>query len=473
MIIIIGLSFVLLFSVNSIMEYIDSAFSAAYEDNLTGQASISPAVDGSFTLFGSDNLLVGEYLVPPLFEDYTALETVLADNSDYLKLPLLTGAAQMSVRGRKQNKFLFGVNFTDYQKFFPDIKLVSGSFPAEGEPGILIQQDVYDYHLSKTDQETLIGEPVLLTTAYESSFTIREVPLAGVFQYPVTDNLLERVVLVDADTVRSLNGYVYGASETVELNDEEKDLLDSSLDALFGNPVMDDDTKDSESKSTDEDTTGLLASLEGLFSTPEESSNYIKPKSDAWNFVLFRGEDEQNVSTLVSQLQQDIQYTDIVNTIDVRDWRRTIGGNVIVVWFIRILLNIGILFVLFGAVSVAMNAIVLSVLERKKEIGTMRAIGAAKLKVGMLIGYEVIFIILGSAILGVVIGILFVRFLNFMEVTIDNSYIQLLLGGSAIHGVLSFESIAFHLLGAFGVSILSLLYPLKKILQLSPVKAMQ
>lgn len=476
MIIIMGLSFFLLFGVNSILAFIDASFSSAYVDNVSGQASISPESENSFTLFGSEALLVGEYLIPPVFDDYERLNDALNETTGEEELlsstlPVVSSAAQLKTAGQSSARSLFGVDFDSYASFFPHVQLVHGSYPHPGTSGILIQKNLYDQFVERSGKDSLIGEPVTLTVAYESSFTIREVPLAGVYEYPVDDDLLNRVALVDADTARGLNGYVYGASETSVLEDSQQGLIDSSVDDLFASPQPDSAVTDETGSTASAD--GILSEIDSLFSNNESIAESARPVSNAWNFVLLRFAGRvsetrgvQRIDSLLAQKMPEIEH-------DVRDWRRSIGGNVLIVWFLRILINIGIIFVIVGASSVSMNAIVLSVLERKNEIGTMRAMGAPKSKVATLISYEVGIVILGSALLGIVLSVAGVGIVNSLQPRPDNYYLQLLFGGSSIRGQITSELLVFHIGAALLVSVISLIYPLKKILGLSPVRAMQ
>ena len=466
LIVIMGLSFMLLFTVNSIMENIDSAFSSAFIDNLTGHGSISPPESNAFSLFGSDALLVGEYLVPPTFDDFERLRILLEnDFSSYRYLPVVSSAAQISVRNIKKNQVLLGVDFKSYFHFFPDFNLIAGTFPESGEKGIMLQQETYEYLLSQTDTESLLGEPILLSVAYNSSFTIREVPLVGVFCYSVEDDVLDRVSIVDADTARSLNGYIYGATEAVKLGDEEQNLIDTSLDDLFLTGL-----DDLNSNEASED--NLFDTIDELFNENNDLEQAVEPVSDAWNFVLMHGGADFQENSYVNKVQKILKLENAADNYLVRDWRQTIKGNVLIVWFIRVLINIGIIFILMGAVAVTVNAIILSVLERRKEIGTIRALGAKKYHVGLLMVYEVVLIILGSALIGIIISVILVAIINDKNIYITNRYLLLLTGATGIEGKITLELFILHILGAVGIALVALVYPLKKILGLSPVKAM-
>jgi putative ABC transport system permease protein len=474
MIIVLGLSFFLLFTANAILEFIDGTFSGTYVDNLTGHLSVSANSEESFTLFGAESLLVGEYLVPPVIDEYENLTAALdgsADVADYTSL--VTSAARLEIGGRRANQILFGVDFDDYRAFFPELELTAGRFPATGEAGILIQDSLYRSLLAGSDGQ-VIGEPVLLTTAYETSFTIREVVIAGAYRYPVEDDLLSRIALVDADTARSLNGFVYGAADQADLGEAEQGLLDTSLDDLFADPFSDAEEAPAAGDPGAEGaaaTGSLFDSIDSLFAEPAEDDAPAgaAPLSNAWNFLLIRTPEGTSLSAGAAVVRTAIADNPAYL---VRDWRRTIGGTVLLVWFIRIVLNIGIAFVIFGASAVTLNAIVLSVLERAKEIGTMRAVGATKGKVALLFSLEIMMIISGTALLGILGGIGAAALINSSQLVIDNQYIYLLFGGNPIRASVSSTLVTAHVLAAFALAALALIYPMRKVLNMSPVRAM-
>jgi len=466
MILIMLFSFALLFFVNSILLYIDSSFSLSYIDNISGQASLSPSSENSFTLFGSDTLLVGEYLVQPVFDNFEVVEEVV-NESEIVKdsLPLISSAAQMDILGHKQKKALFGVNYSEYRSFFPGIELIYGHFPQPGEKGIIMQEEDYLKIQQDLGRENILGELALLTVAYENSFVIREVPVIGVIRYPIQDNLISRIALVDADTARSLNGYVYGAVGDDEISEDAKGLIDSSLDDLFGDTevIFKDEISEID----------LFSELDNLFSSSDEIESAVTLVENTWNFILLRFQEGKNANSALRILGKELEIKGSDKKVLIRNWRQTVGGSVLIVWFVRIILNIGIIFVIFGAVSVTINAITLSVLERKKEIGTMRSIGASKEKVSLLIGYEVFLVLFGSALIGIIVGWLCILFLNKSGYELSNLYLQLLFGGGAIQGDVSILLFVAHIGGAVAIFIIALVYPLKKVLTLTPVKAMQ
>lgn len=462
MIAILALVFVVLLVGNAVLAASQDALAESYVDHVSGDMSVSAAAEGSFTIFGSEQLLVGEYLVPPTVIEYRELEPLVRELPEVeATAGLLSAVARVRIAGRTEDRTVFGVDFGEYREMFPELEIVAGEYPEPGEPGIMVQAP-WD--------SGAIGSDALLQVARRTSFTLREVPVTGVFRYPVEDELLDRVVLVDPETARSLNGYIRGATEEQEIPEEQQELLDSEMDSLFGGGDM----------AAGSDGSGAGAAVGGSGTDPgvlleslqdrREAEAARETVAGAWNFLLISLTDPGD-SGRVERALADAGYNRD-NGYLVRDWRRTVGGTAQLVSYLQLMFNAGLLFVAFGAAVVATNALVLSVLERTKEIGTFRALGSSRARVAAMIASETVIVVVGAAILGLLVGILATNWLNGAGVVIENRYIEILFGGGAITGSVSGGLLVGHLAAAVILAVVSLLYPLKKALSIRPVEAM-
>ncbi|MCF7914636.1 MAG: FtsX-like permease family protein, partial [Spirochaetaceae bacterium] len=199
----------------------------------------------------------------------------------------------------------------------------------------------------------------------------------------------------------------------------------------------------------------------------------VTEKADApaaWNFLLISLQNRGDIDAVSAQLSE-AGYTN-QQGYRVRNWSSSVGGNAQLAWFLQLLFNIGLLFVSFGAVIIAANALLLSILERTGEIGTLRAMGALRSRIAALIFIETLLVVFGSALLGILLGWLGVARLNRAALVIDNPYIKILFGGDPIQGKMDYHIIFTHLTAALVLTILSMLYPLKRALGIRPVEAM-
>ncbi|MFP4492225.1 MAG: ABC transporter permease, partial [Spirochaetaceae bacterium] len=306
------------------------------------------------------------------------------------------------------------------------------------------------------------------------------------FSYPLEDKALDRIVLVDVDTARALNGYLYGTGSSAELSDDDNEALSGNLSDLFGG-----DTEDAEPTEEAEpaaDTTGDTDSAEdgdtidpnALFSDDQEGSDEEEAKvltekigslEGAWNFLLVSLHNKEDADTVASHLASE-DYTKDEGFL-VRDWSSSVGGNAQLSWYLQVVFNIGLLFVTVGAIIIAANALLLSILERTNEIGTLRAVGATRFRIALMVFLETLCVVFASAVIGIIIGSAATFILNASDLVLDNQYIKILFGGKPVRGDITPEAIAGHLGTALFLTVVSMLYPLKRALSISPVEAMR
>jgi len=489
MVVIVVAVFAAMVAGNAVLASSEAALYGTYARLVSGDLSVSAEAESNFTVFGSDQLLIGEYLVAPVIPEFEELTLRVREMEGIRAIAgMVSGAANVQIRGARRNRTVFGVDFGEYAALVPDLELLAGELPRAGEPGILVQEEWLGADESPT---ALLGQPALLASGSGRTFTLREVPVRGVFRYPVEDELLSTVVLVDADTARALNGYIYGALEEVQLTEETQQILDTAVDDLFGDTTADgaapgdgggagDTTASDAPGAIDLDallgggagTAGMGADgADGDEATDAATVDRARQAiAGSWNFLLVSLENPRDLAATMRRIEG--AGFDGTAGYRVRDWYRTIGGNASLVRYLQILFNAGLVFVAVGAAIVATNALMLSVLERTAEIGTMRALGAGRERVALMIALETILVVVGSAALGILAGTLAVRSLNNAAYVIDNRYVAILFGGEPVRGMVTLSLVGNHLAAAAALGAVSLLYPLRRALAVSPREAM-
>lgn len=462
MVAVLALSFTALTIGNGVLGTAEQTLYHTYAAHLAGDFSIAPTGEESFTIFGSDMLLVGEFLVPPVLTNFETLQGYLQEHPAVRgSTGVVTALARVEVANTRKDAVVFGVDIAEYRSLFPGITLVAGRWPDPGETAVMVQET----SATPDARTSLVGSEALLSVARDNTFTLRTVPVVGVFRYPVTDEMLSRVVLTDPDTARSLNGFVYGAAEVSWDGD-----TDSSLDDLFGDDGFWDEPEPEREESGD---SNLFAEIEQFLSDTQAQDEATQARAavqGAWNYLLVRTHVSQNASTVMQDLRQR-GFSQEAGYLT-RDWRRTVGGTAQIVWYLQVMMNGGLLFIAFGAVVIATNALMLSILERTAEIGTMRALGASRQRVAVMISGETAVLVVGSALLGILLGAGGVQVLNALGLEPVNQYMRILFGGQAVYGAVT-GTLIRNLVGtAVLLAVFALLYPLKRALSISPVRAM-
>ncbi|MCX6131102.1 MAG: FtsX-like permease family protein, partial [Proteobacteria bacterium] len=131
---------------------------------------------------------------------------------------------------------------------------------------------------------------------------------------------------------------------------------------------------------------------------------------------------------------------------------------------------IGVLLVII--IGGIMNAMWMSVRERTKEIGTMRAIGAKKSFIVQMFLYEAILLGFFASLLGVFLGSIVIILVNSLEIPISSEGIRLFLMANtlkfSLHPIQIFSTL---LLFSF-ITGLAALYPAFKAAKLRPIEAL-
>ena len=455
-------AFALLVVCNSIVRFTSNAFRQLYTNFLTADLSISKIGEDS-TIFGNEALLIDDSLRTSILPDAEKIINVLSiDESVQNWAGVLTLPVQVKLNEHSENYIALGVDFESYFRLFPDIQLYSGSFPdiSTGLPYIMLQSHQYEIMGSPP-----IGSKLLLTSPDDYNFTIREVVLSGVYAYPVEDSLISRSFLVDANIVRSLAGYISEPQTLQEVSKEQQNLLEADIEDLFSSVPQ---TPLSGSSETGDSL--HIADIEKSLRVTSEPSVTRTVSESAWHFFLIDNAPEYSFRQMLKRLQR----TGLSRSTGYRllNWRSTVGGSAQLVFFLQIILNVALGTIIIGTMFIVMNSILLSLLERTKEIGTMRALGATKRTVADLITLEILLQVFTITLSGILFGLLLIYVVNNLNIRVDNRYMDILFGGNALRGIISVGLIIEHVIFSLFLAVVCVPYPLTKSLKIQPVRAM-
>jgi ABC-type lipoprotein release transport system permease subunit len=141
---------------------------------------------------------------------------------------------------------------------------------------------------------------------------------------------------------------------------------------------------------------------------------------------------------------------------------------------LRMVLYLAVLIIFAVALVIINNAMVMATLQRVKEIGTMRAIGAQRRFVLVLVVVEVVTTGLVFGGMGAALGILIVHAVGWAGgIAATNDTMYFLFSGPALIPRLGTASLVTSVAIVFGVSILSALYPAVLAMRVTPIEAMQ
>ncbi|HON14641.1 MAG TPA: FtsX-like permease family protein [Treponema sp.] len=472
----IALGVIILLIGNSLLDSSKRGVQKAFIENFTGDVMIYGPSSTAVSIFGEGGDETGEIPIIPDFEKVQAhiasLKDVKTSASMSVAYGLMTLDAaeeiQDTVNSDEQQNgppitIIFGVEGDKYFSMFPSIELVEGSYLKPGEPGIMVTQGQLERLQKRFKRELHVGDKVLITGFGTQNFKIRELPIIGIYKRSLSSSLPDFMSFADIDTARVLGGLTVGANEAAQISDTQKGLLSvDNTEDLFGDDMVD----------TIQTSTVNLDTIAQSLSNSAERERLNQADTGAWHFILIR----LNHPNLAPLFIQDLNRWFQSEGIDAHatNWQGAAGTYGKFSDIVRIVFIIAILLVSVVAVIIMMNTLVISVIERTSEIGTMRALGAQRKTIRQLFLAETLSLTVVFGFIGAVLSMIIVLILNSLHISAgDNGLLVMLFGGDVLHLSPAPASFVSSVLLVFIVGYLAHLYPVSLALKIQPVKAIQ
>ena len=456
-VIILFMSFaaVLLVVSNAIFDSTEKGVQTSFTESFTGDFIIRPVSQATLSLFGDETPITGELTVIEKLLPYESIVELISSHpaiSDFI--PQVSGIAMLENGKARKTMSLFGVQGDSYIDMMEGIRLIEGRAYGYNEKGMIVSDKV------AAELGITVGKTVQFTIADGTSFRIRAVPVTGIISYESPNVIFERFTLVNPDTVREImdisDSYSYDdtsfAEDTVNLLDEDlnfDDLFSSAgdVDAIF------EDISDS------------------FVSTEAAGGEFENVQNTAWNYLVCKVQDGADVNQVIKKLNKEFKSKEW--PVEAVNWRHAAGSTALYLYWMRMIFNIGILIVMAAGFIVVNNTLVISVLDRTREIGTMRALGASSLFVSLQCMIETVSMALVSGVIGCLLGGLVASGLTSMEITFTNSFLIQLFGEGALVVGVSFGTVVKILFLMLCLGILGWIYPVITALKVQPIEAIQ
>lgn len=496
-IIFIAFAISLLVLSNAIMDGTDNGIENTYVNSFTGDIVIRPEAEFPLSLFGDETPVTGVLSAIPGLVPYTSTkDIVLSDDDISSTISQISGAAAVNLNNVRTTIALFGVEAQDYFEMMTAVDVVEGSAFEKGQNGIMLNEILLAQIEKNSSTEIHVGDSLQLISSDGSSFSIRSVPLTGIYRYKVANDLLEKIAIVDPATLRDLMGMTDTFADDSSISTDQKDLLESDFDLddlfsedsdFFGDTDGDftgdfsdelnsdfayygDDlsvsNEEADAVFDDTATDGIFEPFDGA--VPEER---VLQESTAWNFIICKTAPGAKTKNVIRQLNSQFKKNGI--PVQAVDWRAAAGSSVSLINYMRIILNIGIILILLTGFIVVDNSLIVSSLSRIQETGTLRAIGAKRAFIAVQFLIETALLAVTAGIIGCFTGWIFNQILSSFNITISNKYLMQLFGGSTLKTVVT----ASNILGSLGLSVVLAVvgwfYPVKVALETNPVAAMR
>ena len=456
----IAFAIALLVVTNSIFDSTENGIKETFVSSFTGDVVIRPKNDTPLSLLGDETPITGSFseipLVSPFEHIYDELEKI---PEIALINPQVSGMAALDINGQKFPAVIFGTETETYLKIMDAVNILEGSAYSDEDKGIMLSTQI----ANKVGAG--LGSDIQFVVAQGLTARIRTAPITAIYSYPVENAIFDQIVLINPETARELLGMnsMYDSAEVV-LDDKTENLLsDYELDSLF------DEGDDFYAKDAVQVT--QLEEKEETEPVPQAAAEILSNATDTtWNFIVCKLKDSKDAKTVIKRLNKTFKKQGWA--VEAVNWRSAAGSTAMYLYFLRLILNLGIIIVLIAGFIVINNTLVINILDRIQEIGTMRAIGTTKLFVSLQCMAETLILSVVAGILGLILGSLMSHIVSGIHITFSNAFLIQLFGGNTLVTILK----ASNLLKCFSISLIlgmiAWIYPVHTALNTSPVTAM-
>ncbi len=353
---------------------------------------------------------------------------------------------------------LFGVDPSTYPSLFHDTFLISGSYLAPGQEGLVVSRGWLTNADKNLKTDLKVGDKVLINGFGRAGFKIREAPVVGVVDFSAETEGMDMIAWSNADTVRILSG-VDVSDENVVLTKAQTALLNATSDNdIFG--------------AAETSVSAQAPNAPAVETAPAAAAAASAPRTGgSWHFLLARLADSRQTDAVIRDTNSWFSSQGIAARAG--GWKAAAGPFAQSIDVIRIVFYVAILIVAIVAIIIMMNTLVISVMERTGEIGTMRALGAQKPYVWLMFLTETLAVTIVFGLVGIVIASGIVGLVNLLHIGAGNFFTQIIFGGRVLSLSVTPLSFLNTLLMVAGVGLVAHLYPVMVALKVPPVRAMQ
>ena len=439
---------------NAVFDSTEQGVQTNYVSSFTGDLIIRPTGKLQLSLFGDETPITGEL---------TSLDCVIPyeDLTSYIKsqsfvsgvVGQVSGMAAIEYGANRYATYVFGVNGDEYLNAMSSIHIVQGQPYTAGQKGAMLCTN------AAQKLGVQLGDTVQFIVSDGPYVRIRAAPLTAIFEYEIHNDIFDKFAIADADTVRSLLDMSDSAgSQQIVIDEENTTLLDSDLDidSLFDDAWDTDGIYDEEPVSFEE--------------LPESDYEEYIP-SNSWNFLIVRLTPGTSAEKTIKKFNRWFKKNKW--PVQATDWRHAAGSTALYLYWMRIIFNLGITIVLFAGFIIVNNTLVINVLDRTQEIGTMRAIGTKKRFVSVECMAETFMMTITSGVIGVLAGIWCCHLITKANIVFQNTFLIQLFGGDALNIFVTGANAAKMFLLVILLGIIGWIYPVITAVRVSPVTAMQ
>jgi putative ABC transport system permease protein len=452
---------------NSLLDSTERGVHSMFIDNYTGDVFISgipKAAGAAVSLFGVQSSGMDTEVTPLIPDAEKVLARLRGDARVESATGQLVGVGMMSFEGNDNRAvtILFGVDPSTYPALFQDTYLAEGSYLKQGEEGLVVSRAWMDNAAKAFNTPVKIGDTITVNGFGQAGFKIRELTIVGVVDSRADTEGMEMIAWANADTVRILSGVDVTAEDVVLTSEQTALLAAGSEEDIFGES----ETTIAAAATRRTEPAAVPAAAAAAAALPPATAS-----GGSWHFLLARLKDSRQTEAFIAETSAWLAAEGIAAKTG--GWKQAAGPFVQSIDAVRTVFSVAILIVSIVSIIIIMNTLVISVIERTGEIGTMRALGAQKPFVWLMFLVETLTITIVFGIVGIALSTAAMGVVNLFRIPAGSYFTQILFGGKVLRLAINPRSFLSTLLMVAGVGLVSHLYPVVIALKIPPVRAMQ
>jgi ABC-type antimicrobial peptide transport system permease subunit len=265
--------------------------------------------------------------------------------------------------------------------------------------------------------------------------------------------------------MRYLLGMTISSKGEIDVADEEIALLGAdNPDELFGGEQAAGEDAGAVTAFSD-------AELDNILGDAPRRQLAGEIDTGAWHFLLVKLQRAGRAAGFIDGLNR--WFTENGIAAQAAGWEQAAGPFATTADVIRTVFDVAIIVIGIVAVIIVMNTLVISVIERTAEIGTMRALGARKGFIWRMFLWETLAITVVFGAFGILLALSIITVLNVAGIPATNVFLRILFAGPTLRPVASAASILLSVAVVVAVGLLAHLYPVSVALKIPPVRAIQ
>lgn len=461
----IALSTFLSFVGNAVLGSASQVMKRVFTEQFTGDLMVVPSrLNGG--IFGGTQEDVNGPPILPTMPDFDKVYDVVARHEGVARITSQLSSYALFNFGDAGTSFglLFGIEPGSYWSAFDAVELTQGRRLQPGETGVvMLHESILKLIEDQADVRLKLGDTFQLNNFGEAGFKVREVKLVGIFHFRNANNRSFEFMqpgFVDVQTLRALTGKAVTTAADLQLRQDSQALLGDDTSGFF-----DGETATAAPNGTPVDLAGLSRAVADKSAAVDAAS----AREGTWNFQLVKLKPGLDDKAAAASLNAEFQRQNL--PVKAQTWVSSASPDSQFFYLVSVALNVAILLLAVVSVFVIMNTLVVSVMERTSEIGTMRALGAQKGLIRGLFITETLLITAAAGLVGLAAGWVGLAVLHTTGIPGPGGWLESAFPAGGLRPELNADALPFTLGILLFIALVSWIFPVLMATRISPLKA--